>query len=123
MGNNYVRKIFSIHNAATTQFQSGLDLCSVVLPMTIYQKWWTSFVPQVSSKPYDNMFSQPWIFILALCIQENFKKSNNQIYTNFFQVQFQMGQSMHEMDQVTFLKGCLPQILVGPILNTLSQIY
>ena len=27
------------------------------------------------------------------------------------------------MDQVKFFKGCLPQILLGPILNTLPQIF
>ena len=26
------------------------------------------------------------------------------------------------MDQVKFLKGCLPQILLGPFLNTLTQV-
>ena len=27
------------------------------------------------------------------------------------------------MDQVKFFKGCLPQILLDPYLNTLSQIF
>ena len=31
-----------------------------------------------------------------------------------------MGQSIHEC--IKFFKGCLPQILLGPFLNTLSHI-
>ena len=27
------------------------------------------------------------------------------------------------MEQVKFFKGCLPQVLLGPFLNALSQLY
>ena len=34
-----------------------------------------------------------------------------------------MGQSIQRMDQVKFFKGCLPQDLLSPLLNTLSQMF
>ena len=45
----------------------------------------------------------------------------SEINIRFFINEATYGTNHSRMDEVKFVEGCLPQILLGPFLNTLSQ--
>ena len=52
------------------------------------------------------------VYTIAFSLKNDCSSGHDEIY----------GIKYSRMDQVKFFKGCLPQILFGPILNTLSHI-
>ena len=95
------------------QFLNGNHFKAITLKKST--KWWyhlltTSFSAQ-SLRNRRNRF---------LSLQQSGKAKMKKLIKVYFPCKY--GTKYSRIDQVKFFKGCLPQFLLGPFLNTLSRI-